>query len=205
MPIGSLRPYRDESLHDAARRIRRILEQEEMSKRRYRSSLHPSNGPNLSGPPRPNQGRFLHPLLSTYPSDLSNWGTLYESPQESGDNESDIELAQAVPMPGPTPYSAPLPPIAIPGSKENEEWVRWARKLLRDLGRSLPGGGPNCDEQWNDARRMCNNELAKRNPNRSITDGYSNVEDCARGLVSEYCGGNKVRWPRGWKSPPPRK
>lgn len=206
MPASSLRPYRDESLHDAARRIRRILEQEELTKR-YRGSPRPSNRPNLSGRPQHDQDGFPHPSPSPFPPNLSNWGTAYE-PQESigfGDNESDTQLAQAGPMPSPVPLPVPLPPIVIPGSKENEEWVKRVRRLLREWGRSLPGGGPNCDQEWRDARRMCNDELAKPNPNEGITGGYSNPEDCARGLVSEYCGGNKVRRPRHWKSPRPRK
>jgi hypothetical protein len=39
---------------------------------------------------------------------------------------------------------------------------------------------------------MCREGLAKPNPSRSITGGYDNLEDCARGLVSERCGGNRI-------------
>lgn len=204
---SSLRPYRDESLHDAARRIRRFLEQEERAKS-YRASPRPSNGPIFSGGPQHRQDGFRPPSVSAFPPSLLDLATAYEPLQEGigfGDDGSSTQLAQAVPMPGPVPLPVPLPPIVIPGSKENEEWVRRMRKLLRELGRSLPGGGPNCDEEWNDARRTCREELGKSNPNESITGGYSNVEDCARGLVSEHCGGNKVRWPRSWKSPRRRK
>lgn len=101
-------------------------------------------------------------------------------------------MAQAVPMPGPSPIPMPLPPIAIPGSKENEDWVRWASKLLRDLGRALSGGGPDCAEEWRYALEKCADELAKANPNHAITGGYTDRRNCARGLVSEECGGNEV-------------
>jgi hypothetical protein len=46
---------------------------------------------------------------------------------------------------------------------------------------------------------MCNDELAKPNPDKGITGGYSDRESCARGLVSEGCGGDKIRWPRHGK------
>jgi RHS repeat-associated protein len=57
------------------------------------------------------------------------------------------------------------------------------------------GGGNNkddCDKEWADARDMCRDELSKPNPNRGITGGYTDIENCARGLVSERCGGNPV-------------
>ena len=49
-----------------------------------------------------------------------------------------------------------------------------------------------CAEEWRDAERICREELDKPNPCPGITGGYSTVEDCARGLVSERCGGNPV-------------
>jgi RHS repeat-associated protein len=49
-----------------------------------------------------------------------------------------------------------------------------------------------CEKEWEDAYRMCREELSKPNPSRGITGGYNNIMDCARGLVSEECGGNPV-------------
>jgi len=49
-----------------------------------------------------------------------------------------------------------------------------------------------CRQEWDDAYDMCCKELAKPNPNRGITGGHTNVRDCARGHVSEDCGGNPV-------------
>jgi hypothetical protein len=53
--------------------------------------------------------------------------------------------------------------------------------------------GPGCDEEWDYARRKCTEWLSQQNPPRGPTGGYKNVEDCARGLVSERCGGNPVK------------
>lgn len=59
-----------------------------------------------------------------------------------------------------------------------------------------------CDEQWRKARLVCRGliyeqleQRAGRRKKRSVTGvtgGYTDVEECARGLVSEQCGGNKV-------------
>lgn len=204
MPVNPLRPYRDESLHRAAERIRHILEQEEAAKRR-RSSFQLSNRPSRSHPAQYDESGSRSPSLDRAHAGLTHWERRYDPLQPIvafGGEEADRQLAQASPMPSPMPIPVPLPPIVIPGSKENQEWVERARRLLRDWGRSVPGGGPDCDQEWNDARRMCNDELAKPNPNRSITGGYANPEDCARGLVSERCRGNKVQWPRHWKFGP---
>lgn len=99
------------------------------------------------------------------------------------------------PRPG---YAPPLPDIFAP-------WKRGAERnltdmwnyLFRDGNRSSGGGdrnGPGCEEEWKEARRMCTGELAKENPARGVTGGYTNVEDCARGLVSQLCGGNPVTY-----------
>jgi len=78
-------------------------------------------------------------------------------------------------------------------------WVRNAIDSIRKaITHSRQGGGsgasasdsPECQEEWKEARADCAKELAKPNPSRGITGGYNNVEDCARGLVSEKCGGN---------------
>lgn len=34
----------------------------------------------------------------------------------------------------------------------------------------------------------------RRQPARGLTGGYNEVEECAKGLVSEACGGNPVEW-----------
>jgi RHS repeat-associated protein len=49
-----------------------------------------------------------------------------------------------------------------------------------------------CDKEWEDAFRDCKRMLASPNPPRGVTGGYQNLYDCARGLVSERCGGNRI-------------
>ena len=60
-----------------------------------------------------------------------------------------------------------------------------------------------CDREWREARQVCRDliyeqmqQQAGRRKKRSVTGvtgGYTDVEECARGLVSEACGDNKVR------------
>jgi RHS repeat-associated protein len=64
-----------------------------------------------------------------------------------------------------------------------------------DPGCAAPSPQPSdeeCEEEWADARAMCASELVKRNPNPRITGGYRTIEQCARGLVSQACGGNAL-------------
>jgi RHS repeat-associated protein len=59
-----------------------------------------------------------------------------------------------------------------------------------------------CDEEWRGARQRCREliyeqmqQQAGRRKKRSVTGvtgGYTDIEECARGLVSQECGGNKV-------------
>jgi hypothetical protein len=48
------------------------------------------------------------------------------------------------------------------------------------------------DEEWVDAKKICDEELRKPHPNRRMTGGYRDVYNCAKGLVSQRCGGNRV-------------
>jgi hypothetical protein len=69
-------------------------------------------------------------------------------------------------------------------------------KFFFDPG-SFPSGsdrnGPGCKEEWEEARKQCAEWLSTPNPPKGVTGGYRNIEDCARGLVSERCGGNPVK------------
>lgn len=51
-----------------------------------------------------------------------------------------------------------------------------------------------CQKEWDEAYKACAELLARPNPPREMTGGYTSVVDCARGLVSEDCGGNPVDW-----------
>jgi RHS repeat-associated protein len=49
-----------------------------------------------------------------------------------------------------------------------------------------------CDQEWADAYEMCRQLLSRPHPPREMTGGYTDLANCARGLVSEACGGNSV-------------
>jgi hypothetical protein len=70
-------------------------------------------------------------------------------------------------------------------------------KFFHDAGSYPSGGnrnGPGCKEEWEAAREKCEELLSKPNPPRHLTGRYRNTEDCARGHVSERCGGNPIDW-----------
>jgi hypothetical protein len=48
-----------------------------------------------------------------------------------------------------------------------------------------------CAKEWEEAYATCANEM-KRGGARGVTGGYTNEYDCARGLVSQRCGGNRI-------------
>ena len=49
-----------------------------------------------------------------------------------------------------------------------------------------------CEEEWKEAIKRCARRIG--DPNwRGITGGFGNLYDCARGQVSERCGGNPVK------------
>jgi YD repeat-containing protein len=58
------------------------------------------------------------------------------------------------------------------------------------------GHDEDCDKEWEAARETCRELLSRRNPPRGLTGGYKNIEDCARGFVTEECGGNPVDYGR---------
>ncbi len=75
-----------------------------------------------------------------------------------------------------------------------------------DSGKSCPKDDDDdrCDKEWSGARKVCRQliyeemeQAAGRKKKRSVTGvtgGFKDVETCARGLVSQQCGGNKVRF-----------
>src|SRR5262249_16514270 len=98
-----------------------------------------------------------------------------------------------------------LPRPSLPMPVAPDLWSEWRRhsrqgyKGLIDAWQRLfsvgTGGGnydPDGDKEREEARELCKEELLKPNPSRGITGGYRDVENCARGHVSERCGGNKV-------------
>jgi RHS repeat-associated protein len=90
-----------------------------------------------------------------------------------------------------------LPPFPLPwpvGSPENQAITKWCKGVLDSItSLLLPNADDEeCEEEWAEARQICADELKKPYPNRGITGGYRSIDQCARGLVSERCGGNPV-------------
>lgn len=58
-----------------------------------------------------------------------------------------------------------------------------------------------CEKQWIEARAVCRSVIYEQMQQRAgrkkrrrvagVTGNYADVAECARGLVSEECGGNK--------------
>jgi hypothetical protein len=75
-----------------------------------------------------------------------------------------------------------------------------AKPMGIDDARAIPKPKPcdkgrnksDCDKEWAEAYATCRELLALPHPPRGITGGYTNLADCARGLVSEECGGNPL-------------
>lgn len=51
-----------------------------------------------------------------------------------------------------------------------------------------------CEMEWELAYLDCEQWLSEPNPAKGVTGGCSSVHDCAKGLVSELCGGNSVSY-----------
>jgi hypothetical protein len=103
------------------------------------------------------------------------------------------------------------PPVGYPPLAPGDVFEPWRdqnRKGLEGLFQyfrregTFGGGDPNapgCKEEWEAARRDCA-ELVTKQSVKGPAGGYRTIEDCARGLVSEECGGNEYKRPK-----PPRK
>jgi hypothetical protein len=123
----------------------------------------------------------------------------------------DSEMAQLGSWPSPSTFGQSMSPAgSMPVNYQDAARPRpwwdppgifdpWAEQLIRGMQgllnfRSRPRAGdpnaPGCKEEWEAARKQCIEWLSSPNPPRGVTGGYRNIEDCARGLVSERCGGN---------------
>jgi hypothetical protein len=52
----------------------------------------------------------------------------------------------------------------------------------------------NCEQEWEEARKICDGllRLPTYHPDRVLLGGHRTTDGCARGFVSEKCGGNRV-------------
>ncbi len=84
------------------------------------------------------------------------------------------------------------------GNPDGGQWTRddgvaspasHDRSSASDVAIVLPEG---CEEEWAKAREICSQLLDMPNPPRGLTGGHTTIEGCAKGFVSERCGGNRV-------------
>jgi len=68
-----------------------------------------------------------------------------------------------------------------------------AKEAAKEAAESAGENSESCQEEWRRAREICRREM-EAGCNRGISGGYQDIENCARGLVSQRCGGNKVEY-----------
>jgi hypothetical protein len=77
-----------------------------------------------------------------------------------------------------------------------DQFIKGIQGLIEFFNRSRrPSGNPNapgCKEEWAKARADCAEWISQRDPPRGVTGGYQTIEDRARGVVSERCGGTRI-------------
>jgi RHS repeat-associated protein len=153
------------------------------------------------------RARYYSPSLSRFVS---------EDPLEYGGGDADLyEYAQGDPTDHSDPrgtfvFPDPIPPIIGTLGPVISGGVGVILEILLTPSEIAPDppipspppppaqckSGPptqeECDEEWNQAYQICRDLLSKPNPPGGLTGGYKNLEDCARGFVSEDCGGNPV-------------
>lgn len=79
--------------------------------------------------------------------------------------------------------SSPTTTLPLPSINPNQ---------YRNPASNSSTSAESCDEEWDRAIETCEKEIDSCDGNKGITGGYSNPLDCARGLVSQRCGGNAI-------------
>jgi len=67
-----------------------------------------------------------------------------------------------------------------------------ARAAAKAAAEAASNNSETCEQEWDRAYEICEREVNGCNP--GLTGGYTNLHDCARGLVSQRCGGNKIEY-----------
>jgi hypothetical protein len=92
---------------------------------------------------------------------------------------------------------SPDQPRAPKGSPDGGQWTRDDGRppsashegSRGDVAVVLP---EDCEAEWAKAREICSQLLDMPKPPRGLTGGHTTIDGCARGFVSERCGGNRV-------------
>ena len=73
----------------------------------------------------------------------------------------------------------------------NSNWGYWRRKVREFYASHLTEDEiKDCDEQWRAAIQTCVEENSKASPTMSVTGRHTDIIQCAKGHVSQHCGGN---------------
>lgn len=73
------------------------------------------------------------------------------------------------------------------------ESVDFVLMIDREIALAKAKSSQRCIKEWEEATEVCE-DLIEKGGYRGITGNYNDVFQCAKGLVSEECGGNKVVW-----------
>lgn len=147
-----------------------------------------------------------------YPQIPFGFGAAMNAPygKSAGDGESDDGSDQPQP-PSPRAGYSPRPQMVHDIGSGERTWrlggdspvpMFWRKEYLLGLlgvlnamhAPHLPDvpDEEDCAEQWDHARKVCEEELARKYPRRGRTGRFPGIEECARGWVSQLCGGDVV-------------
>jgi hypothetical protein len=88
--------------------------------------------------------------------------------------------------------AVPLPARTYPRSRPISRPFPITRPISHPAKpRSQPS---DCGAQWAEAYDICQKEFNKPNPSRQVTGGHRDLQNCAKGFVSEACGGNSYHY-----------
>jgi RHS repeat-associated protein len=150
----------------------------------------------------PATGRFISEDPITFTGGINFYRYAKNNPGNLVDPFGLNPAAPAIPFPWVLPY-----PIAGPLVRAVGGFIGLILGELAfpdatgiDDARAIPKARPipcdknkrDCAQEWADAYAMCRELLARPHPPRAMTGGYPDLANCARGLVSEECGGNPV-------------
>jgi RHS repeat-associated protein len=156
----------------------------------------------------PTTGRYTQPDPLGLAALLSDGPSVYAYAGQSPLMWTDPEGLQSRRFPNPWPMTPrpagpaypgyPTYPGARPRAPE-QQFADWIWKQCQRVGKYFGGGDPRrddpeCEKEWEEAEEICRQEREKPRHMRNVrlTGGYPDIERCARGLVSERCGGNPV-------------